>query len=159
PSRLQSTGRYPPAARGRPWSGRTSRHKPVSRSIEPSELPHDFGLKSVYDFRAAQLNQLHGAFLSGLEAHRSARRNIEPESPDGAAIEFQCFIGLEKVVVGSHLNGAVTTVGHFQGDCLATDVDLDLAVFCFDLTWNHRYSLKHLHRRGADTLAKRGVPF
>src|SRR5258708_15235141 len=69
-----------------------------------SELSHHVLAKPVDGALAGERNERDLARLSRFEAHRGAGCDIEPHAARLLAIEFQCRIGLEEMVVRADLN-------------------------------------------------------
>lgn len=87
----------------------------------------DLGVETVDDPAAGVGNQSHLTGLSRLETHGRARRNVEAKPAGFFAIEPECFVGFEKMIVGAHLDWSVTNVFNAQGDGFAAVVQSDIA--------------------------------
>ena len=78
------------------------------------EFAHDFAEESVNDAVAGQRHQRDRAFLAGLEAHRGAGGDVQPEAARGGAIEFERGIGLEEMIMRADLDRPVAGVRDFE---------------------------------------------
>src|SRR6202011_6282436 len=111
----------------------------------PSEFAHDVLAKAVDRALACERHQRHLAALARLEAHRRAGRDVEAHAARLLAIEFERRVGLEEMIMRTHLNRPVAGVGHRQPHGLAPGVERDLAFFDEHLTGNH-LALPHTPR-------------
>src|SRR5258707_1629026 len=102
-----------------------------------SELSHHVLAKPVDHALAGERNERDLARLSRFEAHRSAGGDIEPHAARLLAIEFQCRIGLEEMIVRADLNRPVPGIGDRQRHRLAAGIELDLALLDEHFTGNH----------------------
>src|SRR5262245_47753433 len=120
-----------------------------------SEPSHHLLAKAVDRALAGERNERDLARLSRFEAHRGAGGNIEPHAACLLAIEFQCRIGLEEMIVGADMNGPVARIGDRQRHRLAAGIELDLAFLDEHFTGDHA-SLAPLsyrfHRIGSCTV-------
>src|SRR5215470_3477084 len=91
-------------------------------------------LEAEHVARAGICNQPYLARLAGLEAHRGSGGDVEPHAARRGAIELQRGVGLEEVVVRTHLDRAVAGIGDAEGRARAAGVELDLARLGDDLT-------------------------
>src|SRR5262249_37825466 len=128
-------------------SGRTSPRTRDGRASSPASLrrlllrrierAHDLATKAVDLARAGIRDEVDGARLSRLEAYRGACGNVQTKAARLRAIEHECGIGFEEVIVRTDLNRPIARVGDFQRDRLAARVDLDVAVGNNDFARNH----------------------
>src|SRR6185503_11688197 len=91
--------------------------------------------------RPRKRDQLHRARLAGLEAHRGARRDVEPAAVGLLAVELERGVGLVKVVMRADLDRAVARVLHRERNRLPALVELDVARCGLDLAGNHGIGL------------------
>jgi hypothetical protein len=75
--------------------------------------------------RAADGDQLHLARVAGLEADRSAGRDVEPHAVRGSAIEGEVTVDLEEMKVRSDLHRPVAAVADLDAFRRPTRVQLD----------------------------------
>src|SRR5258708_33589039 len=102
-----------------------------------SELSHHVLAKPVDHALAGERDERDLARLSRFEAHRGAGGDIKPHAARLLAIEFQCRIGLEEMVVRADLNRPVPPIGDRQRHRLAAGIELDLALLDEHFTGDH----------------------
>src|SRR4029450_7175919 len=86
-------------------------------------------------------DELDVAGLAGLEADGGAGGDVEAHAAGLFALELQCGIGLEEMIVRAHLNGTVAGIGHRQRHGLAAGIELDVAVLDEEFAGDHVWYL------------------
>ena len=97
--------------------------------------------------RAGNRDDGHGLGLAGLESHGRSRGDVETHAVGPFAIEHECAIGLDEVIVAPDLNRPIAGVGDLKTDALAPVVRDDLALAREDLA-------RHAVRRGRPARAR-----
>ena len=83
----------------------------------------------------AECDQRDFFALPRLEAHRRAGGYIEAFAEGGRAIEIQCPIGLEEMIVAADLDGPVARVENRDRGFRPAGIQLDLPVYGRDGAW------------------------
>src|SRR5215469_10813445 len=117
-----------------------------------SKLSHHVLAEAVHRALAGERDQRDLAGLPGLEAHRGARRDVEPHAARLLAIELQRRIGLEEMIVRADLDRPVAGVGDGERHGLATGVEGDLAGLDEQLARDHGALVLSYHRIGSCTV-------
>src|SRR5690606_10307538 len=89
---------------------------------------HDLTTEAVYNPRAGVGDELNLPRLPWLEAHGSARCDVEVHATRGGTVEAQGGVHFAEMVVGADLHGSVAGVLHAQHQGAASRVDLDRLV-------------------------------
>src|SRR5438552_3676772 len=123
---------------------------PPCVTLRESKLAHHVLSKTIHGALAGERDQGDVARLPGLEAHRGAGRDVEPHAARLLAVEPECRVGFEEVVVRADLDRPVAGVGHRQRHGLAAGVERDVAGFDEKLAGGHgasfsAYRLMHGH--------------
>jgi len=63
--------------------------------------------------------------LTWLEANCAAARNVQAEAERCLSVERQGTVDLEEMVMSTDLNGAITSIGDFDGPGVAAGVDFN----------------------------------
>jgi hypothetical protein len=90
------------------------------RSRFSVQSPHHRAAETVDHARSGQRDQLHGAFLSRLESHRSSRGDIEAKAPRCRTIEGQRSVGFREMIMRADLDRPVARIrdnGVIVGRC------------------------------------------
>src|SRR5215471_7208732 len=130
---------------------RSENRLPLFRDMR-SKFAHHVLTKTVDRALAGERDQRDLAGLPGLEAHRGARRDVEPHAARLLAIELQRRIGIEEMIVRADLDRPVAGVGDGERHGLATGVEGDLAGLDEQLARDHGALVLSYHRIGSCTV-------
>ena len=108
--------RRPPALPCRPRASSSPARAARRRRARRVERPHHRAREAVDDALAGERDELDRARLPGLEAHRGAGRDVEPEAARRRAIERERRVGLGEVIVRADLDRPVAGVRDRQRD-------------------------------------------
>src|SRR5688500_3256888 len=86
---------------------------------------------------AREGDEVHFPLLPRLEPHCRAGGYVEPVAACRGAVELERAVGLEEMIVRTHLNGPVAGVGDLQRQGCAALVEGDRAGRGDDLSRNH----------------------
>jgi len=99
------------------------------------------GSKTIDHPVACVVNQLNGALLAWFKSNSGARSQIQAHAVCSSSVKTQTCIGLCKVIVRSHLNGALAGVLNHQGTSSSANIELVLTIVdeefarCHELTF------------------------
>ena len=96
----------------------------ISRCIQRT---HDRAVEAVHDAVAGERDESHRALLAGLEAHRGAGRDVEPEAARGGAVERQRVVDLEEVKCEPTCTGRSPRFATTTRHGVAAGVEFDVA--------------------------------
>ena len=94
------------------------------------------------DAIARIVDQFNGALLTRFKTNGRSRGNVESHAVGCRAVKSQSAIGLGKVIVRSHLNGAVAGVLNHQGAGSAANIQGMLALVYKKFTGCHGLAFK-----------------
>src|ERR1700760_1040203 len=102
-----------------------------------SQVSHHVGAEAVDDALAGERHELHVAGLTRLEPNRGAGRDIQPHAAGLLAIELQCRIGFEEMIVRADLDRPIACVSDGKRHRLAAGVEFYLAVLDEEFAGDH----------------------
>jgi hypothetical protein len=94
---------------------------------------------------SAKRYQHYFAGLTGLKAHGTSSRDIQPQPSRPAAIKPQCGVCLCEVIMAADLNWPVSGVGDMQYPSFCALVQRDFTIARQELTWDHPHVTEWVH--------------
>src|SRR5256885_17248820 len=82
----------------------------------------------VHSSPSTERDQLHFLLFAGLKADRGAGWDIEAHPISSGAVEIECVVHFEEMIVAAYLNGAVTCVAYQSARRGPACVQLNFAV-------------------------------